>query len=590
VRTKIIETRQAGASELHQYNNSLWSSYALLCDLRVLAFYESNGRSQSCTILSVLLLALIITTGFGQQREYDVILRQGTVYDGSGGKAYVADLAIAGDSIASIGDLSGAKGKTEIDCKGLAVSPGFINMLSWADGTLLQDGRAVSDIKQGVTLEVFGEGVSPGPRIRKPGDKAWTTLGGYFNHLEKKGVSPNFASFVGATTVRTIAMGQVSKPPTEQQLQVMRKLVKEAMLDGAMGVGSSLIYAPATFATTEELIELCKVASTYGGMYITHMRSEGDNILKALNETFRIAHEAKLPAEIYHLKINQERNWKKIDTVIFKIDSARKAGLAITADIYPYIASATGLKERVPNWAQDGGFNALLGRIRNPDSRRKILHDMEHGIPTRNSDPKDVMLLGFRRDSLNKLYAGKRLDEVAKLHGKNADETVLDLVLADRSPVGAVYFTISEDNLRRMLSQPYVSAGSDAGAPALTQDFLSVGYHPRAYGTFARILGKYVREEKLMPLEEAVRRMTSLPSSNLKIARRGSLRPGYFADVVVFDPGKIQDHATFDNPHRYSTGVSHVFVNGIAVLKDGEPTGAAAGRCVRGPGWRKPKL
>jgi N-acyl-D-amino-acid deacylase len=540
---------------------------------------------------SLLFLALnvIISVGFGQQREYDVVLRQGTVYDGMGGQPLVADVAIAGDSIAAIGDLSDAKGKIEIDCKGLAISPGFINMLSWADGTMLQDGRAVSDIKQGVTLEVFGEGLSPGPRYRAPGDKSWRTLGEYFNHLEKKGVSPNFASFVGATNVRAMVLGQLNVAPTEKKMQAMRALVKEAMLEGAMGVGSSLIYAPAAFATTEELIELCKVASEYGGMYITHMRSESDHILQALDETFRISKEANLPAEIYHLKILQGRNWPKIDSVLFKIDSARNAGLPITANIYPYIASATGLKERVPNWAQEGGFNALLGRIKNPATRKKILYDMEHGIPTKNSDPKDVMLLGFRKDSLNILYAHKRLDEAARLHGKTADETVLDLLSADRYSVGAVYHIISEDNMRRMLSQPYVSAGSDAGAPAVTKNYTG-GAHPRAYGTFARILGKYVREEKLMPLEEAIRRMTSLPASNLKIARRGSLKPGFFADVVVFDPQKITDHATFDKPHQYSTGVSQVFVNGIAVLKDGEPTGAKAGRCVRGPGWKKPQL
>jgi len=343
-------------------------------------------------------------------------------------------------------------------------------MLSWADGTMLQDGRAVSDIKQGVTLEVFGEGLSPGPRYRAPGDKSWRTLGQYFNYLEKKGVSPNFASFVGATNVRAMVIGQMNKAPTEKQMLAMRALVKEAMLEGAMGVGSSLIYAPATFATTEELIELCKEASIYGGMYITHMRSESDKVLAALDETFRISREANIPAEIYHLKILHDRNWPKIDTVLFKIDSARAAGLPITANIYPYIASATGLKERVPNWAQEGGFNPMLRRIKNPASRKKILYDMEHGIPTKNSNPKDVLLLGFRKDSLNIRYAHKRLDEVARLHGKTADETVLDLLSADKFSVGAVYYIISEDNMKRMLSQPYVSAGSDAGAPAVSRN------------------------------------------------------------------------------------------------------------------------
>lgn len=525
--------------------------------------------------------------GQAQPREYDIILRRGTVYDGSGSRSFVADVAIHADTIAAIGDLFSVKGKTEIDAANLAIAPGFINMLSWADGTLLQDGRALSDIKQGVTLEVFGEGLSPGPRQRKKGDHRWTTLGGYFDHLEKKGVSPNFASFVGATTVRTYVLGYQNVKPTSIQMQLMKKLVREAMEEGAMGVGSSLIYAPATFASTEELIELCKVAGQNGGMYITHMRSESDKILEALNETFRISKEANLPAEIYHLKINHQRNWNKIDTVLFKIDSARKAGLKISADIYPYVASATGLKERVPNWAQEGGFAALLKRIGNPVTRRKIVKDMERGIPTRNSDPKDVMLSGFRKDSLAKLYSNKRLEEVARLHGKNADETVLDLLVADRSPIGAVYFLISQENMRRMLQLPYVSIGSDAGAPALTKNFTDQGIHPRAYGTFARVLGKYVREEKLLSLEEAIRRMTSLPAGHLKILKRGALKPGYFADVVVFDPQKIQDHATFENPHQYATGVLHVFVNGVLVLKDGEHTGAKPGKCVRGPGYIK---
>jgi N-acyl-D-amino-acid deacylase len=519
------------------------------------------------------------------QKEYDKIIRNGNIYDGNGGQPFVSDLAINADTIAVIGDLSFAKGKTEIDAKGLAVCPGFINMLSWADGTLLEDGRGVSDIKQGVTLEVFGEGVSAGPRKRKPSDHLWTTLGGYFDHLQKKGVSPNFASFVGASTIRSYVIGSLNRKPTDAELLQMKNLVKQAMEEGAMGVGSSLIYAPATFASTGELIELCKEAGKYGGSYITHMRSESDKILDAINETFRISKEANVPAEIYHLKINHQRNWPMIDIVLFKIDSAQKAGLKISANIYPYTASATGLKERIPTWAQEGGLVALRNRIRQPEIRKKILFDMEHGIPTKNSSAHDVLLLGFKKDSLNKLYKGKRLDEAASLHGKNADETVLDLLTADQSSIGAVYFLISEANLRRMIQQPYVSVGSDAGAPALTKNFTDQGTHPRAYGTFARILGKYVRDEKLLTLEEAIRRMTRLPAGHLKIKKRGSLTTGYFADVVVFDPDKIQDHATFDQPHQYSSGVNHVFVNGVQVLKDGEPTGNKPGRCVRGPGY-----
>ena len=536
-------------------------------------------------ILFFLLAVFIVVNSHGQQ-QYDLILRGGTVYDGSGSTPVVADVAILGDTIAAIGDLSLRKGKIELDVRGMAVAPGFINMLSWADGTLLQDGRGVSDIKQGVTLEVFGEGLSAGPRKRKPGSSLWTTLGGYFDHLEKKGVSPNFASFVGATTIRAYVIGQQNRKPTVGELAQMKQLVKQSMLEGAMGVGSSLIYAPATFASTEELIELCKVAGEYGGMYITHMRSESDKILEALNETFKISKEADVPAEIYHLKINQQRNWDKIDTVLFKIDSAQKAGLKISANMYPYPASATGLKERIPIWAQEGGTPKLLERIRNPQTRMKILFDMEHGLPTKNSDPKDVLLLGFRNDSLNKKYKGKRLDEAARIHGRNADETVLDLLQAEKTSIPAAYFLISEANMNRMLQLPYVSVGSDAAAPTTTKEFTDQGSHPRAYGTFARILGKCVRDEKLFTLEEAIRKMTSLPANHLKLKNRGMLKSGFFADVVVFDPSQVQDHATFENPHQYSTGVSHVFVNGVQVLKDGEPTGEKPGRCIRGPGWK----
>ncbi len=537
--------------------------------------------------LFLFLPALFISLGaFGQAQKYDLILRGGTIYDGSGGSPFLADVAFKADTIVAIGDLSSSVGKVEMNVDGMAVAPGFINMLSWADGTLLKDGRGVSDIKQGVTLEVFGEGLSPGPRKRKAGSTLWRTLGGYFDHLQKIGVSPNFASFVGATTIREYVIGQQNRKPTDAEMSLMKDLVKQSMIEGAMGVGSSLIYAPATFASTEELIELCKVAAAYGGMYVTHMRSESDKILEALNETFRISREANLPAEIYHLKINQQRNWNKIDTVLFKIDSARKAGLKISANMYPYPASATGLKERIPIWAQEGGTQQLLARIRNPQTRKKILFDMEAGIPTRNSDPKDVLLLGFRNDSLSRKYKGKRLDEAARLHGKNADETVLDLLQAEKTSVPAAYFLISESNMGRMLQQPYVSFGSDAGAPSLTKEFEEQGSHPRAYGTFARILGKYVRDAKLLTLEEAIRRMTSLPASHLKLVKRGALKTGFFADVVIFSPLDVKDNATFENPHQYSTGVSQVFVNGVQVLRDGEPTGLKPGRCIRGPGWK----
>ena len=535
----------------------------------------------------VVLGIYLLYSSSSYSQTFDVILRNGIIYDGSGNKSFKADLALNADTIAFIGDLYKAKGKTEIDATGLAIAPGFINMLSWADGTLLTDGRSMSDIKQGVTLEVFGEGLSPGPRKRSKKSALWTSLGGYFDYLQKKGVSPNFASFVGATSVRTYVLDQQSRKPTTAELQQMKNLVKQAMEEGAMGLGTSLIYAPATFASTEELIELSKVAAQYGGSYIAHMRSESDKILDALNETFRISKEAQLPAEIYHLKINHQRNWKKIDTVLFKIDSAQKVGLKISANMYPYVASATGLKERIPTWAQEGGPTPMRARFKNPTERAKILYDMRNGIPTRNSDAKDVMLLGFKKDSLNILYKGKRLDEIARLHGKDADETVMDLLSADKSSIAAVYFLISEDNMRKMIQQEYVSIGSDGGSLALTKEFTDVGTHPRAYGTFSRFLGKYVRDEKLMTMEEGIRRMTSLPASRLKIKRRGELKKSYYADIVVFDPQEIIDKATFENPHQYSIGVQHVFVNGVQVLKEGEHTGAFPGKAIRGPGWRK---
>ncbi len=514
-------------------------------------------------------------------RQFDVIIKKGTIYDGSGAEPYQADLAINADTIAAIGDLSNDLATTIIDASGLAVSPGFINMLSWADGSLLKDGRSMSDIKQGVTLEVFGEGWSPGPKMQATKSAPWTTLGGYFKHLEKLGVSTNFASFVGATTVRTYVIGNENRKATFQEMEKMKLLVKQAMEEGAMGLGSSLIYAPADFASTEELIELSKVAASYGGMYITHMRSESDRILPALNETFRIAKEADIPAEIYHLKINQPWNWNKIDTVISKIDSAQKAGLKISANMYTYNASGTSLTARLPTWVQDGGPTAMRKRLMDPITRKKVLSDLALGIPSKNSDPKNVMLLGFRKDSLNKLYKAKRLDEIARLHGKSADETMLDLIVADKSSIPSIFFLISEENVKRMLKLPYVSICSDAGSIAAEGTNINDGAHPRMYGSFARLLGKYVREEKIMSLQEAIRRMTSLPASHLKIAKRGLLKIGNYADVAIFDQEKIGDLATYEKPHQYAIGMIHVFVNGVQVLRNGEHTLKKPGKCLR---------
>ena len=526
------------------------------------------------------------------KQQYDVIIRNGTIYDGSGGAPFIGDIAIQADTIAAIGKLNDATGKKEINATGLAVAPGFINMLSWADQNLLKDGRSMSDIRQGVTLEVFGEGWSPGPMKRKSKvavDSLWTTLGGYFNWLMKKGTSTNVASFVGQTSVRNYVMGYDNRKPTDAELAQMKQLVQLAMEEGAMGLGTSLIYAPATYASTEELIELAKVASKYSGMYTTHMRSEGDFILDAVDETIRIAKEANIHAEIYHMKINIARNWPKIDSLLTKIDSAQKAGVKVTANMYPYTASATGLTSRLPTWVQEGGAKEMRKKLKTPAIRKKVLYEMEMGIPYKNSEPQYVALMGFRLDSLNKLYKGKRLSEVARLHGKNADETVIDLIVRDKSRIEALYYQQSEENVKRIVQLPYVSFGSDGGSETIDDKNVEEGAHPRSYGTFARVLAKYVREEKLVTLQDVVRRLTALPAANLKIKKRGSLKTGFYADIAIFDPAKVQDHATFEKPKQYSTGMVHVFVNGVQVLQNGEHTGAKPGRTVRGPGYKEKK-
>lgn len=541
-------------------------------------------------IILTFMLTVMAASGPRPETVFDVIILNGTVYDGSGGQAFVGDVGIIEDTIVAIGDLRNARGKKRIDVTGLAVSPGFINMLSWADRSLLMDGRSMSDVKQGVTLEVFGEGFSPGPEKRsnnRPIDSLWTTLGGYFDWAMKKGVSPNIASFVGATSVRIHELGFANRSPTAKELLRMQKLVSEAMEEGALGLGSSLIYAPATYATTEELVALSRVAAQYGGMYITHMRSEGDFILEGLNEAMAISKAADIPVEIYHLKLNIERNWDKVDQVLMKIDSANKAGLQITANMYPYTASATGLTSRLPSWIQEGGARVMRRRLKDPAIRRKVLREMELGIPYKNSNPENVCLTGFRLDSLQELYRGKRLDEVARLHGKSVDETTLDLIETDKSRIECIYYLQSEENLVKIMRQPYVSFGSDAGSFAMNENVEQWSAHPRAYGTFARVLGKYVREEKIISLEEAIRRMTSLPASNLKLRKRGKLQIGYFADVVVFDPAAIRETATFEKPAQYAVGVRHVFVNGVAVILDGEHTDARPGRVIYGPGFRQ---
>ncbi|HEX6904039.1 MAG TPA: D-aminoacylase [Thermoanaerobaculia bacterium] len=550
--------------------------------------------------LALLLLPSLVTAQ--QPKTYDLILRNGTIYDGSGGKPYTGDVAIQGDRIAAVGSLGNAKGKTEVDVKGLAVSPGFINMLSWATETLIVDGRAQSDIRQGVTLEVMGEGFSMGPlnetmkkeMVEQQGDikfdVTWTTLGEYLDQLVARGIAPNVASFVGATTVRIHEVAYANRPPTPEELARMRKLVSQAMEEGALGVGSSLIYAPAFYAGTDELVALCEEAAKYDGMYISHMRSEGNRLLEAIDELIEISRRANLPAEIYHLKAAGQPNWGKLDAAIKKVEEARAAGLKITADMYTYTAGATGLDASMPPWVQEGGYEAWAERLKDPEIRARVAKEM--ATPTDAwenffvaAGPEKMILVGFKNDKLKPL-TGKTLAEVAKMRGKSPQETAMDLVIEDGTRVGTVYFLMSEDNVRRQVSLPWLSFGSDAEAPTNAGVFLKSNPHPRAYGNFARLLGKYVRDEKVISLEEAIRKLTSLPAGNLKIRDRGLLKEGYFADIAVFDPAKIQDHATFDKPHQYATGVKHVFVNGVQVLKNGEPTGAKAGRVVRGPGWK----
>jgi N-acyl-D-amino-acid deacylase len=534
--------------------------------------------------------------------EYDVVIRGGTVYDGSGDAPRVADLAIQGDAIAALGDLSGARGQLEVDAAGLAVAPGFVNMMSWANESLIEDGRSQSDIRQGVTLEIMGEGFSMGPlndemkRLMTERqadvryDVEWSTLDGYLEYLTERGISPNVASFLGAANPRAYVVGYEDRPATPEELERMTDLVRQAMAGGALGVASSLIYPPGSFASTEELTALTRAAAESGGMYVSHLRSEGSQLLTAIDELLTIAREAGVRAEIYHLKASGRENWPLFDQAVAKVEAARAEGLEITADVYTYPAGSTGLNAAMPPWVQDGGFEASLERLRDPATRKRIVAEMNQpsdaweNLYLGAGTPENILLVGFKNPAL-KQYTGKTLAEVAALRGTRPEETAMDLIVEDDSRVGTVYFTQSEDNLRKKIALPWVSFCSDSPSLAPEGVFLESSTHPRAYGSFARLLGKFVREEKLIPLEEAIRKLTSLPAGVLRIDRRGRLEKDYFADVVVFDPATIQDHATFAEPHQYATGVAHVFVNGVQVLRDGEHTGATPGRVVRGPGW-----
>ena len=551
------------------------------------------------TALSIVVLVFLASCSEPPD-QFDVLILDGTIYDGSGGEPYVADLAISGDRIAAIGDLDNATATTVINADGMAVSPGFINMLSWATETLIVNGAGLSDLKQGVTLEVFGEGWSYGPwsdEMKVENKKRqtdiqyeieWTTLGEYLEYLEARGIAMNVASFVGATTMRIHEVGYENRLASDEELARMQELVREAMREGALGVGSSLIYAPAYFADTRELVALASAAGEYNGMYISHMRSESGQIFEAMDELFMIAREAGVPAEIYHLKTSGKPNWDKIEEVFARVEAARTEGLQITADMYTYPAGATGLNAVIPLWTQEGGMDAWIERLKDPEVRTRAIAEMKDASNPSNRwvnvGPERMLLVGFRTEEL-KPYIGKYLSEVAEERGKDPVEVALDLVVEDHTRVDVIYFSMTEENVEKKIAQPWVAFDSDEGAYSDDEVFTKNSAHPRAYGTFARVLGKYVRDEGIITLEDAIRRLTSFPATNLKIRDRGSLKEGYYADVVIFDPTAIQDHATFENPRQYATGVIHVFVNGGHALKDGEGTGAMPGRVVRGPGW-----
>ena len=547
--------------------------------------------------LKALVPVLLILFGCSGPGTYDVIIRNGSIADGSGSPAYMGDIGIMSDTIAAIGDLRKARGRTETDASGMTVAPGFVNMLSWSVESLIEDGRSMGDIVQGVTLEVLGEGDSWGPwneqmKLEMKAsqgdikyDIQWTTLGEYLEYLEKKGVATNIASFVGTATVRIHTVGYDNRPPTAEEMDSMKLLVRQAMEEGAIGVSSALEYIPASFASTEELTELCRVAKEYDGMYISHIRNEDETFLEAIDDFLLIPASTGIRSEIYHLKQVGRTNWHKLDRAIAKIDSARATGLSITADMYNYPASSTGLGILMPEWVQEGGFEKWVARLKDPAVRKVVGAEIIKTIMRKQGTPEKVLLIGFQTDSL-KYLQGKTLAEIAAMRGKSAEETVMDLVIDDNSNVSAVFFSMSEDNLRKQIAQPWMMFGSDGKSMAPEGVFLKSATHPRAYGNFARLLGKYVREEKVISLEEAVRRLTLLPASTMKIEKRGALKVGYYADVVVFDPAKVQDHSTFEDPHQLSTGMSNVFVNGVQVLRDGAHTGATPGRVVRGPGYR----
>jgi N-acyl-D-amino-acid deacylase len=554
------------------------------------------------TVRFLYLAGALALSACGPKPEYDVVIRNGVIIDGSGGEPSRGSVALLSDTIAAVGDLGQARGRLDIDANGMIIAPGFINMLSWANESLLEDGRSQSDIRQGITLEVMGEGFSMGPLTEgmkremkeEQGDLVydipWTTLGESLEHVERRGVSANIASFVGATTVRIHVLGYANRPPNAAELDRMKALVRHAMEDGALGLSSALIYAPGFYAQKDELIALASVAAEYSGMYISHIRNEGNALTEAVEEFLDICRAAHIRSEIYHLKAAGQSNWHKLDRAIGEIEEARRSGFSVTADMYTYTAGATGLDASMPPWVQEGGLKAWIERLKDPDTRARLAREMTtptsawENLYQAAGTPDKILLVGFKQDSL-KYLTGKTLREVALLRGTSPEETIMNLVIDDGSRVGTVYFLMSEENVRKEIALPWVSFGSDEASLAPEGVFLKSSPHPRAYGNVARLLGRYVRTERIVSLPEAVRRLSSFPAQNLGLSRRGLLVPGYYADVIVFDSEKIEDRATFENPHQYSVGVQHVFVNGVQVLAHGEHTGKLPGRVVRGPGW-----
>jgi len=548
-----------------------------------------------CKMLpTILAIVILICNLFSFPNNYDLLIKNGRIFDGSGQKSYLADIAVNADTIAAIGDLKKDKGTVEIDAAGLAVAPGFINMLSWAGNALIEDGRSQGDIRQGVTLEVMGEGTSMGPLtdtmkvVMKENqqniiyDIEWTTLGEYLQFLEDKGISTNVASFIGNGTLRIYTIGFDPRPATAEEMEKMKELTRQAMQEGAMGLSTALIYTPSMNASTEEITELAKVVSEYDGMYVSHIRGEGKELLQAVNELISICKDAAVRSEIYHFKASGVANWGLLDKAIKRIDEARAQGLPVTTDMYMYNASSTGLNVVLPKWAREEGHDKTRELIEDKETRQKVIGEIELHVP-----PENVLFVGFRNDELRSRYVGRTLADVAAERQISAAEAVVELIHEDDSRIQVVYFSMSEENIKKKLKLPYMAICSDAGSYAPEGVFLKQSTHPRAYGSFARLLGKYVRGEQVITLQEAVRRMTSLPAGNLKLKKRGALKQGYFADIVIFDPDNIKDNATFEKPHQYATGMRHVFVNGTQVLKDGEHTGAFPGRFVKGPGYKK---